>query len=146
MPNTNKIRSAIYILCSLMVLSSTAQSILPPVIEWHGKSESLIAKTNDPWITAAEKSGFVSTPDYKETMSWFKKLADASPMLTMVSIGKSVEGRDIFMIIASSEKNITAGSLKRSVKPLLLVQAGIHSGEIDGKDAGHCLDGARRTK
>ena len=44
MPNTNKIRLAIYAFCSLVVLSSTAQSILPPLIEWHGKSESLIAK------------------------------------------------------------------------------------------------------
>jgi hypothetical protein len=139
MPNTNKIGLAIYTFCSLMVLSSTAQSILPPVIEWHGKSESLIAKTNDPWITAAEKSGFVTSPDYKETMNWFKKLADASPLLTMVSIGKSVEERDIFMIIASTEKNITAAALKKSAKPLLLAQAGIHSGEIDGKDAGMML-------
>src|SRR5678809_1399590 len=98
MPSTNKIRLAIYAFCSLVVLSSTAQSILPPVIEWHGKSESLIAKTNDPWITATEKSGFVTTPGYKETVSWFKKLADASSMLTMVSIGKSVEGRDIYML------------------------------------------------
>jgi murein tripeptide amidase MpaA len=72
-------------------------------------------------------------------VSWFKKLADASPMLTMVSIGKSVEGRDIFMIIASSEKNTTAAALKRSARPLLLAQAGIHSGEIDGKDAGMML-------
>src|SRR6187401_2139991 len=139
MPNTNKIRLAIYVFCSLVVLSSTAQSILPPLIEWHGKSESLIAKTHDPWITAAEKSGFVTTPDYKETMSWFKKLTDASPLLTMISIGKSVEGRDIFMIIASTEKSITAAALKRSAKPLLLAQAGIHSGEIDGKDAGMML-------
>ncbi|GAB2839473.1 M14 family metallopeptidase [Ferruginibacter profundus] len=122
-----------------MVLSSTAQSILPPVIDWHGKSEALIANANNPWITATEKSGFVTTPDYKETMAWFKKLADASPLLTMISIGKSVEGRDIFMIIASAEKNITAAALKKSTKPLLLAQAGIHSGEIDGKDAGMML-------
>ena len=126
MSNTNKIRLAIHTLCSLVLLSSTAQSILPPVIEWHGKSESLIAKKNDPWITATEKSGFVTTPDYKETVSWFKKLADASPLLTLVSIGKSVEGRDIFMIIASTEKNTTAAALKRSARPLLLAQVGIH--------------------
>ena len=72
-------------------------------------------------------------------MSWFKKLAAASPLLTMVSIGKSVEGRDIYMIIASTEKNTTAAALKKSGKPILLAQAGIHSGEIDGKDAGMML-------
>jgi hypothetical protein len=139
MLHPNRILIAIFALCSFMALSANAQSILPPVIEWKGKSESLIAKKDNPWITASEKSGFVSTPDYNETMSWFKKLAAASPLLTMVSIGKSVEGREIYMIIASTEKDITPAALKKSAKPLLLAQAGIHSGEIDGKDAGMML-------
>jgi hypothetical protein len=137
--NANRIRFVIYSFCTLFAITSTAQSFLPPVMDWHGKSEVLIANANNPWITAVEKSDFVTTPDYKETMAWFKKLADASPLLTMISIGKSVEGRDIFMLIASAEKNITAAALKKSAKPLLLAQAGIHSGEIDGKDAGMML-------
>ncbi len=139
MRHSNKIRLAVGTLCTLMVLSSTAQSILPPVIEWKGKSNALIAKPDNVWITASEKSGFVTTPNYTETMSWFKKLAAASPLISMVSIGKSVEGRDIFMIIASTEKIVTAEALKKSGKPILFVQAGIHSGEIDGKDAGMML-------
>ncbi len=139
MLHTIKVRFLAFSFCSLMILSSTAQSILPPIIVWHGKSESLIAKPNNPWITPAEKSGFETTPDYNETIKWFKKLATASPLLSMISIGKSVEGRDIFMIIASTEKMVTATALKNSHKPLLLVQAGIHSGEIDGKDAGMML-------
>ena len=112
----------------------TAQSILPPIQEWHGKSESLIAKASNPWITPTEKTDFVTTPTYAETMSWLKKLADASPLLSIKSIGKSPEGRDIFMIVASTEKTVTAAGLKQSGKPSLLVQAGIHSGEIDGND------------
>ena len=139
MLHLKKIRFVIYAICFCISLSSTAQSFLPPVMDWHGKSELFIAKSNNPWITIAEKSGFQTTPDYKETMSWFKKLAAASPLLTMVSIGKSVEGRDIYMIIASTEKNTTAAALKKSGKPILLAQAGIHSGEIDGKDAGMML-------
>ncbi len=120
-----------------LLLSTKAQ--LPPLSAWKGNSESLLAKENNPWITFAEKSNFVLTPTYAETMDWLKKLSDASPLLTMVSIGKSVEGRDIFMVIASTEKNTSPTSLKASIKPLLLVQAGIHAGEIDGKDAGMML-------
>jgi murein tripeptide amidase MpaA len=123
----------------LVITTSQAQSVLPPLMEWKGKSESLIAKASNPWITPTEKSGFITTPDYAETMSWLKKLSDASPLLSMISIGKSPEGRDIFMIIASSEKTTTSAALKNSSKPLLFVQAGIHSGEIDGKDAGMML-------
>ncbi len=139
MINKIKWRIVFVLLNTFTVSISHAQSILPPVIEWHGKSEALIASPSNPWITPAEKSGFVNTPDYTTTMNWFRKLAAASPLLKLVSIGKSVEGRDIIMIIASSDKMVNASALKLSNKPLLLVQAGIHSGEIDGKDAGMML-------
>ena len=128
------------LLSSMLFLQQIfTQSILPPVIEWKGKSESLIANAANPWITPTERSGFVTTPNYNETINWLQKLAAASPIISMVSIGKSAEGRDIFMLIASTEKIVTATALKKSAKPLLLVQAGIHSGEIDGKDAGMML-------
>jgi len=126
--------------CSIALTQQIiAQSILPPVAQWNGKSESLIAKPNNTWITPTEQSGFVTTPNYNETMNWCKKLATASPLISMVSIGKSPEGRDIFMMIATTEKIVTAAALKKSGKSILLVQAGIHAGEIDGKDAGMML-------
>jgi hypothetical protein len=135
----NKFNSIFFFILFLISAVSPAQSILPPVREWKGKSELLIAKASNPWITPTEKADFVTTPDYAETMSWLKKLSDASPLLSMTSIGKSPEGRDIFMIIASADKITTAAALKNSAKPLLLVQAGIHAGEIDGKEAGMML-------
>ena len=134
-----KIRLTISSVIILTGMTLQAQSPLPPVAEWKGKSELLIVNANNPWITPTEKSGFITTPTYNETMDWLKKLSDASPLLTMTSIGKSLEGRNIMMIIASSDKTITPAALKNSPKPLLLVQAGIHAGEIDGKDAGMML-------
>ena len=120
-------------------LASWSQSILPPSTEWHGKSEKLIAKTNNPWITPTEKSEFKTTPTYDETINWFKKLTVASPLLKMVTIGSSVEGRTIYMIVGTNNANFDPEALKNSGKPTLFVQAGIHSGEIDGKDAGMML-------
>ena len=63
----------------LMFQQIFAQSILPPVIAWKGKSESLIANAANPWITPTEKSGFVTTPTYNETTNWLKKLAAPLP-------------------------------------------------------------------
>ena len=120
-------------------LTSWSQSILPPSMEWHGKSEKLVTKPTNPWITPTEKSSFKTTPNYDETISWFKKLTDASPLLAMVTIGTSVEGRPIHMIVGTNTANFDAEALKNSGKPTLFVQAGIHSGEIDGKDAGMML-------
>lgn len=112
---------------------------LPPAPPWSGKSRELVVKPNDPWITPAEKSAFRFTPSYDETVAWLKRLDAAAPELQMVSIGKSAEGRDLWMVIASRERAFTPEALRRSGKPILFAQGGIHAGEIDGKDAGMML-------
>ena len=43
------------------------------------------------------------------------------------------------MVIASRERAFTPEALRATGKPTLLAQAGIHAGEIDGKDAGLML-------
>ena len=115
------------------------QPILPPLIPWNGKSRSLVVAKTDPWITPAEKNDFRTTPFYDEMTAWLKKLVAAAPQLKMISLGKSPEGRDIWMVIASGEKQFTPEALRKSGKPIILAQAGIHPGEIDGKDAGLML-------
>ena len=128
-------RSLVAAALTALALTAAAQP-LPPAIPWAGKSRNLIAKADDPWITPAEQSGFRTTPSYDETTAWLRKLSSAAPELRMISIGKSVEGRDIWMVIASRDHFFTPEALQRSGKPILLAQAGIHAGEIDGKDAG----------
>lgn len=103
---------------------------LPPVLPWSGASEKLVAARDDPWITPAERSDFVETPGYVATRAWLERLAAASPWLSIESFGKTAEGRDLYFVRARKG----GGG-----KPVLLVQAGIHSGEIDGKDAGMML-------
>jgi murein tripeptide amidase MpaA len=116
-----------------------SQDILPRAPEWKGKSEALIVKKDHPWITPAEASDFNLTPDYQKTFDWLNKLSQASKLLKIISIGKSAEGREIRMVIATADAVFDQQSLARSNKPLLLIQAGIHAGEIDGKDAGMML-------
>lgn len=119
--------------CSALAHGQAAQSAqapLPPVLPWKGASERLVVPAADPWITPAERTGFVESPDYQATLAWLKRLVAASPLLRLESFGKSAQGRDLYFVRASKGG---AG------KPVLLVQAGIHGGEIDGKDAGLML-------
>ena len=113
--------------------------ILPPAPPWEGVSRSLIVADDDPWITPAERSGLTTTPSYDETVAWLERLVSAAPTLEMISLGTSPEGRALWMVIASAEGAFTPEALQRTGKPILLAQAGIHSGEIDGKDAGLML-------
>ncbi|NUM76645.1 M14 family metallopeptidase [candidate division KSB1 bacterium] len=128
-----------FLLSTQLFGQASQQGILPPELPWNGKSQALIAAQNNPWITPAEKNGFVKTPRYDETVSWLRKLCEAAPELKMISLGASPEGREIWMVIASKEKTFTPAGLRASGKPVFLAQAGIHSGEIDGKDAGMML-------
>ena len=112
---------------------------LPPTIPWDGKSRELVVDDDDPWITPCERSGLVDSPSYDETMAWIDKLAAAAPELHVTGIGESDEGRTIWMVVASADRAFTPALMSKSDKPVLLVQAGIHSGEIDGKDAGMML-------
>ncbi|HTG39057.1 M14 family metallopeptidase, partial [Sphingomonas sp.] len=102
---------------------------LPPEMPWRGASERLIARPGSEWITPAEAAGFERTPDYAATRAFAEKLVAASPLLTLEVFGRSPEGRDLFLIRAS----------KGPGRPVVLAQAGIHAGEIDGKDAGFML-------
>jgi len=115
------------------------ESHLPPAPEWDGRSVELMVDADHPWATDFEKSGGFDSPDYEATMAWARRLVDASEDLAMVSLGESPEGRSIEAIIASTEGAFTLDALRASDRPLLFAHAGIHSGEIDGKDAGFML-------
>jgi hypothetical protein len=115
------------------------QAVLPPEIPWKGKSLSLALAPADRWVTPAEQARFERTPRYDETIAYLKLLAAATPELRLVSLGKSPEGRDVWMVIASKERAFTPETLRATGKPTVFAQAGIHAGEMDGKDAGLML-------
>src|SRR5581483_2871210 len=127
------------LLFAFVATSLFAQAPLPPAIPWNGKSRELIAKPDQKWITVAENTGFRATSTYTQTVAYLRELALAAPELRMISLGRSPEGRDIWMVVASRDRLFTPETLHRSMRPTVLVQAGIHAGEIDGKDAGLML-------
>jgi hypothetical protein len=124
---------------ALPIFAADPVAPLPPLPPWSGKTRSLIVAANDPWITPSERTRLTTTPNYDDTVAWLRKLVAAAPQLKMVSLGRSAEGRDIWMVIASKEKAFTPDTLRKSGKPTVFAQAGIHAGEIDGKDAGLML-------
>jgi hypothetical protein len=124
---------------TLSALPLIAQEIMPPALPWDGKSKELIVDKSDPWASPFEKSEGLESPTYAETMAWLEKLASESAYLTMTNAGISEQGRVIHLVIASLDQDFSASELSTSRKPLILIQAGIHAGEIDGKDAGMML-------
>ncbi|MCP5050253.1 MAG: carboxypeptidase, partial [bacterium] len=135
----NQLIYSLFFLLLLAGLAGADEDLLPPIKPWNGRSESLIVPSSHPWQTPAETTGLTDSPDYAATVKYLTRLVNSEKRFVMTSIGKSPLGRDILMVIASKEGARTASELKDNRKPTLLVQAGIHSGEIDGKDAGMML-------
>jgi murein tripeptide amidase MpaA len=91
------------------------------------------------WQTLAEQTDYRKSWNYADTIRFAQKLDNASDKIVYKSFGKSGEGRDLPMLIASNDKTFTPEAARKRGKAVVLIQAGIHSGEIDGKDAGFAL-------
>lgn len=89
--------------------------------------------------TFYEKSNYLATPRYAETIEFCKKLDKASPILQYTTFGESPQGRDLPLLIADKNGNFTAEAVRKSGNAVLLIEACIHAGECDGKDAGLML-------
>lgn len=103
--------------------------------------------------THAERTHFRETGRYSEVIKLCAAFERAYPQQARcIEFGRTPQGRPMLAIAASTGGLLTAPGARRSGKPVVLVQGGIHAGEIDGKDAGFQVlrelleeDGKRRT-
>lgn len=87
------------------------------------------------FITDCEKSDFVKTPHFEQTMEFFQKLADYSSMINIESFGTSPQGRDLSLVIVDKDGLTSPDEIRKRGRAIILVESCIHAGEPDGKDA-----------
>jgi len=91
--------------------------------------------------TRAERSNFEETSTAADVQQFVSALG-ASPFVQVMSFGKTEEGRDLPLLVISDPKVTTPEAARRSGRPMVLIQANIHAGEVEGKEASLAL--ARR--
>ena len=91
------------------------------------------------WLTDYEISGGVATPDYARTIDWLERLDSASAWVELQYFGTTPQGRRLPLVVLSKEGNFTPEAARESGQEVVLIQSGIHAGEIDGKDASMML-------
>lgn len=87
------------------------------------------------WRTVAEATDFRATSTYDETIAILRRLEARLPALKLDFYGTSGEGRPLPVVILSAAKTFTPESAAAAGSPVVMIQNGIHGGEIDGKDA-----------
>jgi hypothetical protein len=91
-------------------------------------------------MTPAERSDFRTTPSYADTLAYLERLQKEAPgRIHLGTYGISPQGRPMAVVIANSNGVFTPDDARAAKLPIVLVQAGIHPGEIEGKDAGLML-------
>ena len=90
----------------------------------------------DEFVTLCEQTNFQQTPRYAETVDYCQRLAMASPYAHYTTFGKSPQGRDLPLLIVDKDRLFTPEAVRKTDKAVILIEACIHSGEPDGKDAG----------
>ena len=96
-----------------------------------------VALANDSLVTVSEKSGFVKTGRYAEVVELCDAFAKAYPgKVRCIEFGTTPQGRPMKALVASTSGALDAAAARQRGLPVVLIQGGIHSGEIDGKDAG----------
>ena len=87
--------------------------------------------------TVAERSGDRRTGRYEEVQRLCPAYEQTWPgQVRCVEFGRSPEGRPMLALIASADGVLDANAAHGARRPVVLMQGGIHAGEIDGKDAG----------
>jgi hypothetical protein len=127
---------------SLLVVATLAVSLgLTGCVARRGPGYPDPHTLPDTWRTHAERTAHVATGRYAEAVDFCRRLAATSPYAHYTTFGVSGEGRELPLLILSTERAFTPEAARRSPRPLLLVQNCIHAGECEGKDA--CLELAR---
>jgi murein tripeptide amidase MpaA len=85
-------------------------------------------------LTTGEKTQWQQTGTYAEAVALMRRMEQISSSAKMIQFGTTSEGRAMYALILSSDHAFTPAAAAKTDKAVILIQSGIHSGEIEGKD------------
>ena len=86
--------------------------------------------------TTPEATGYKSTSTYDDVVKFMKTVDEASPIIFYTTYGTTTEGRAMPMaVVGTGLKDPGAAAVKASGKLRVHIQANVHAGEVEGKEA-----------
>ncbi len=85
--------------------------------------------------TRPESTNFEETSRYEDVMSFVESVGAASPDMHLTTLGYSMEGRRLPVVVVGDVADATAEAVLASGKLRMFVQGNIHAGEVCGKEA-----------
>jgi murein tripeptide amidase MpaA len=85
-------------------------------------------------LTTGEKTEWNQTGPYAEAVEISHRLERASKFVKVMNIGLTPEGRTMIALVVSKDQAFTPEAASKTNKAVIMIQSGIHAGEIEGKD------------
>lgn len=85
--------------------------------------------------TRAERSDFTETSRYDDVLMFLKAVDDASPLVHVTQFGFTFEGRPLPLTVVGRVADARPETVRASGKLRVYLQANIHAGEVEGKEA-----------
>lgn len=85
--------------------------------------------------TRPERTNYEETSRYQDVMDFIDALKLDTPSLKLGWLGYSFQGRRLPMIVYGDVADTRPETLRRSGKVIVYIQANIHAGEVEGKEA-----------
>ena len=96
-------------------------------------------ETNIDFTTQFEKKAGIETPEYKDIISYYERLAAEYSEISLFSFGQTDAGKPLHLVVYSAEGIYNVDEITKSTKNRVLINNGIHPGESDGIDASMLL-------
>src|SRR6266478_5073860 len=87
----------------------------------------------------AEQTNYEETSRYDDVVRFFNQLQQRSSLMRLENFGDSHEGRALPLAILSEPPIAQPREARDSGKPIVLILANIHAGEVEGKEAAQHL-------
>jgi len=89
--------------------------------------------------TRAERTGYRETSSYADVLAFLDSLQRRTDAISLGTLGVSAEGRAIPYVVAARPRVAGPAEARRSGKLIVYLQANIHAGEVEGKEATQAL-------
>ncbi len=88
-----------------------------------------------PLLTRAEASNYKETSRHADVLAFVDALCQQTKLAKRVDFGKSGEGQPMVALVVSDRGCFTPELARKQKKTVVMVEANIHAGEVEGKEA-----------
>jgi hypothetical protein len=99
----------------------------------------LLAVRLDAQTTRPERTGYQETSSYADVLGFLDSLRGITSDIRLGTLATSPEGRTVPYVLVGRPLPASPAEAHRMAKPIVFLQANIHAGEVEGKEAAQML-------